>query len=176
MITLVFYAFLCLGLIILQTTILSNIPWPGNCYDLLIPFVLYLGIYRPMGEGLFMVITLGLVMDTISSGPLGLYGAAYLSLFCSYKWGTRFFHVGNRLFLPVVVASGVLLENLLYILTIALSTPFYRLPEDGMGIVAGQVLLALLTGIFPFMWIRSLHRAWDRWYYIILEREKQNGI
>ncbi len=77
---------------------------------------------------------------------------------------------------PTWISAGVLVENLIFIGAIAFSKSFYRLPDNGPAIVAGQVLLALFTGIFPFMWIRFLHRAWDKWYTEFMEKEKQNGV
>ena len=58
-----FYIAVCLFLIILQTTLLPFIPFLENVYDLLIAFVIYLGLYRPIREGLILVFLLGFLVD-----------------------------------------------------------------------------------------------------------------
>jgi hypothetical protein len=61
-----FYVAACLFLVILQTAVLPHLPLLNSFYDLLIPFIIYLALYRPLREGLLLVILLGFIMDNIS--------------------------------------------------------------------------------------------------------------
>ncbi len=68
----------CLFLIIVQTTLLPDIPLFRGMYDLLIPFVILISICLPVGESLPFVLILGLIMDNLSGTPFGLYVTFYL--------------------------------------------------------------------------------------------------
>jgi len=66
----------CLVLVILQTTVMPSLSLPGRFYDLMIPFVVYLGLSRPVREGLLFVCLIGFIMDNLSGSPFGLYLAS----------------------------------------------------------------------------------------------------
>lgn len=60
---------------------------------------------------LAVVFLFGCGMDSLSGAPLGLYTVAYLWIFIGV-WGIkRFVHPGNLIFLPLISAAAVLLEN-----------------------------------------------------------------
>ncbi len=158
-----FYIFICLGLITLQTTILPCFQAFGGCYDLLIPFILYLGIYRPAYEGIFAIFLLGFIMDNLSAGPFGLYGTAYLWVFISAKWMVKFLHVANRVLLPLVAILGVLIENIIFFGTFMLLGTGSRLSPEAARTVAFQMLWALCTGAFLLVFFDSVHKKWEQW-------------
>jgi cell shape-determining protein MreD len=110
-----FHIFICLCLIVVQTTVMSYIPLFERFYDLLSPFVIYLSIFRSNRESLVIIFIFGFFMDIISGGPFGLYITAYVWLFIVVRWAITFLHIGDSLILPFVVALGVLMENLIFI-------------------------------------------------------------
>ncbi len=148
-----FYIGVCLFLILLQTTILPFIPLLQSIYDLLIPFVIYLGLYRPIREGLIFVFILGFLMDNLSGSPIGLYLTTYCWLFIGVKWITTLFQVGNRILISLVVAAGVLIGNVIFIASFAIA-PDMKLPENAIQTVFIQLLWALVTGPFMLMIFR----------------------
>ena len=150
-----FYAAVCLFLIVLQTTILPFIPLFESIYDLLIPFVIYLGLYRPIREGLILVFFLGFLMDNLSGSHFGLYLTIYCWLFIGVKWITTLFQVGNRVLFSVVVAVGVLIGNGIIISSFAIQGGDMRLPENAMQTVLIQFMWALVTGPPLLMLFRS---------------------
>jgi len=87
----------CLFLVILQTTVMPYLPLLEKFYDLLIPFIVYLGLSRPVRESLPFVLFLGFIMDNLSGGPFGLYLTTYFWLYVGVKGITMFIQVGNRL-------------------------------------------------------------------------------
>ncbi len=104
----------CLFLVILQTTIMPYLPLLDKFYDLLIPFIVYLSLFRPVRESLPFVLFLGFIMDNLSGGPFGLYLTTYFWLYVGVKGITMFIQVGNRLLIiALIVANGVLFENLI---------------------------------------------------------------
>ena len=63
----------CLFLVILQTTVMPYLPLLDSFYDLLIPFIVFIGLSRPVRESLPFVFCLGFIMDNLSGSPFGLY-------------------------------------------------------------------------------------------------------
>ena len=149
-----FYVALCLFLIILQTTLLPFLPLLENVYDLLIAFVIYLGLYRPIREGLIMVFFLGFLMDNLSGSPFGLYLTIYCWLFIGVKWITTLFQVGNRVLFSLVVAAGVLIANGIIISSFTIQGGDVRLPDNAMQTLLIQFIWALLTGPLMLMLFR----------------------
>ena len=156
-----FYVGVCLFLIILQTTLLPFIPLLENMYDLLIAFVIYLGLYRPIREGLILVFLLGFLMDNLSGSPFGLYLTTYCWLFIGVKLITTLFQVGNRVLLSVVVAAGVLIGHGIFITSFAIQPADTRLPENAAQTVFIQFLWALVTGPLLLMLFRYSQKLLD---------------
>ena len=105
---------ICLFLVILQTTIMPHLSVPGRFYDLLVPFIVYLGLFRSVRESLLIVVFVGFIMDNLSGAPFGLYLTTYFWLLIGVKGITLILQVGNRLFIvTLIVAAGVLMENLI---------------------------------------------------------------
>lgn len=135
----------CLFLIILQTTLLTYFSIFAGMYDLLIPFVIFICIYLPLRENLPFVLILGLIMDTLSGSPFGLYLTFYFWLSVGVRWIITFLRVGNKFLLAFVVLLAVLIENILIIGTFALSGSGWQLPADVFKNIAWQFFWAVAT-------------------------------
>ena len=157
------YIFICLGFIVIQTTLFPLFAWLTDFYDLLIPFVVYLGLFRPLKEGLPVVFFLGLTMDTLSGGAFGIYSTTYFWLYVCIAWLIGFLHFKNNLLLPFIVVVGVLVENLVFLGTIMLGNPGGTLPQGTVKILTIQLLWALFTGPLLLLLIRSVHLSWLKW-------------
>jgi rod shape-determining protein MreD len=144
--TALFYAICGLVLILLETTILPLVTFLSGSYDLLVPFVVYLGLYRPVGEGLPVVAACGLLVDNLSGGPFGLYLFTYLWLLVGLRWSLQVFRLTNPLVLPLVVMAGVLLEIIVVFGTQAVAARSAVALTDALPRVAGQLFWALVTG------------------------------
>ncbi len=136
----------CLFLIIVQTTLLPDIPLFRGMYDLLIPFVILISICLPVGESLPFVLILGLIMDNLSGTPFGLYVTFYLWLFIGVRGIIKFLRVSNKFLLAVMVVVAVLIENFFMIATFAFFGSVRQLPAEASLIVLQQFLWALTTG------------------------------
>jgi cell shape-determining protein MreD len=157
------YILICLVCIVIQTTLFPLVAWLDGFYDLLIPFVVYLGLFRPLKEGLPVVFCLGIAMDTLSGGAFGIYSTTYLWLYGVIAWMIGFLHFKNTLLLPFVVVVGVLLENLVFLGAVKLGNPDANLPLGLGRTVTVQLLWALFTGPVLLLLIRSIHLGWTRW-------------
>ena len=157
------HIFIGLCLIVIQTTVMPYIPLFERFYDLLAPFVIYLSIFRPVRESMVIVFVFGFFMDIISGGPFGLYLTAYVWLFIGVRWAITFLHVGDSLLLPIVVAAGVLMENLVFIGTSAMFEQSSRISETMLSTIIVQILWAIFTGPLFLMFFNTSHRRWDLW-------------
>ena len=158
------HIFICLCLIVIQTTVMPYIPLFERFYDLLTPFIIYLSIFRSVREGMIIIFIFGFFMDIISGGPFGLYLTAYVWLFIAVRWTITFLHVGDSLLLPIVVAAGVLMENLIFIGTSAMFEQNSRISEAMVSTIIVQVLWAIFTGPLFLMFFNYSNRQWDRWF------------
>ncbi|MCP3955964.1 MAG: hypothetical protein GY697_27685 [Desulfobacterales bacterium] len=147
----------------MQTTLFPLVAWLDGFYDLLIPFVVYLALFRPLKEGFPVVIFLGLTMDTLSGGAFGIYSTTYFWLYGSIAWLIGFVHFKNNLLLPFVVVVGVFLENLVFLGTVKLGNPEGALPLGIFRTVLVQLVWALITGPLLLLLMRSVHRDWINW-------------
>ena len=161
--TYILYSFLCLLLIIIQTVILPEIPGTQGAYDVLMIFVFYLGLFRPTREGIPIILILGFIMDNLSGAPFGLYLTTYFWIFVGVKWITAFLRVRNIVLLPMLIASGILVKNFLFIGTIALSVNRPELNIDVLSRIVYQLLWAVITGPVLLILFNRIHYKWDIW-------------
>ncbi len=158
-----YYIVVSLALVVIQTTLIPYFPLFDKSYDLLVLFVVYLGLFCPVREGFPVVIVLGFVMDSLSGGLLGLYITIYFWLFVGVIWIITFLHIRSSLLLPIVIASVVLIENFLLIAALILLVPDSRFPEAVFNTVTIQVLLAVCTGPFLILILKATHKGWQDW-------------
>ena len=162
----------CLILVILQTAVLPVLPLLDRFYDLMIPFVVYLGLSRPIRESLPFVLFLGLIMDNLSGSPVGLYLTTYVWLFVGVKGITSLLQVGNRLvIIMLMIATGVLIENLIFLGTLTVLGPDQQLAGNAAKTVTVQVLWAIWTGPLLLMIFRKMYNNLDLGFRAIYARK-----
>jgi cell shape-determining protein MreD len=172
----IFYIGICLVLIILQTTMLSNLPLFDRFYDLLIPFIIHLGLYRTVREGLILSCFLGLIMDNLSGSPFGLYLSTYCWLFIGIKWTIRYVQVANKILLSLVVIAGVFLENLIFLAASSIVGPGLIIGTDTIRTIAFQLIWALASGPLFLMIFRYLQQWFDNRVSGLFTRRNPAGL
>ena len=165
-----FYLFTCLILIILQTTIFPSIPVLDSFFDLIVSFIIYLGLYRPVREAVPVTIVLGIIVDNLSGSPFMLYIIAYFWVYFSVRMLTRILQVGMRFRLPIIVASGVLLENLVFILALTFLESGPQASVFLAGAFMVQMLWALCLGPFLVLGYKTTQNLWDKWINEVMIR------
>ncbi|BBO85644.1 hypothetical protein [Desulfosarcina ovata] len=136
----------CLGLIILQTTLL--VGGAAYLYDLFAPFVVYLAVCQRPREALPALLVGGLVMDGISGGVFGVYLSVYLWMYAGGRWAIQFLHVGNVILMPLLVIAGVAFESLAVAFSAVVLASAAWPVESLFSVVAGQILWGTVTGPF----------------------------
>ena len=157
------YIAVCLAMIILQTSVMPYFPLFQHFYDLIALVVIYLGLYRPVRESIFLIVFVSVLMDTLSGGPFGLYLATYGWIFVGVVWMRRFMRVGNQLLLPAVMAVGILIQNIISIGTVTLLIPETQMPTTVLRTVFTQILWAVITGPLVLKFFNYGHRQWNQW-------------
>ena len=159
--TFFFYICICICLIIFQTTVIPCLLF-NRFYDLLIPFIVYIGLFRSVRENIPVILFLGLIMDNLSGAPFGLYTTIYFWLFIGVSWSMKFLHAGSTVFLLFII-SGVLIENFIVIGVTSILKSDSRLPAVAVSDIAAQVLLAICTGLFFLAFFNYIHKKWNKW-------------
>ena len=155
--TYLFYVICGFVLILLETTIFPLLPFLRGSYDLMVPFVIYLGLYRPLAEGLPVAAVCGLLVDNLSGGPFGLYLFTYIWLLIGLRWTLQFFRLANPLVLPLVVVLGAIFEVVVVFGTLAVAARSLAPLTVALSRVAGQLLWALITGPLLVLIFDHLH-------------------
>jgi len=162
----------CLFLIIFQTAVLPVLPLLDRFYDVMIPFVVYLGLFRSVRESLPFVLLLGFVMDNLSGSPVGLYLTTYFWLFIGVKGITKLLQVRERLFIiMLIVAAGVLVENLIFLGTLTILGSEQQLAGNAARTVVVQLLWALWTGPVFLIIFKNMQNKLDLGFKAIYARK-----
>ncbi len=156
-----YHLIICLFLIISQTTLLA-FGGPVHLYDLLVPFVVYLGAYRRVREAVPILLLAGLIMDGISGGVFGVHLSAYLWLYLWVRWVIQFLHVGNVILLPLLVTAGVAFKSLVVAFSAVVLASAPWPVESVFPVVSGQILWGALTGPFLMLFFIRGQKTVDR--------------
>jgi len=165
-----FHVGICL--VLFQTTVMPYFHLFDKFYDLLSPFVIYLSLFQSLRQSIPVILFFGFVMDSLSGGPFGIFLTTYFWLFIGVRWMVTFLHVGDNLLLPFVVAAGVLLQNCIFIGTIAMFKPGTQSLSAAISLVTVQVLWAIFTGPIFLMFFYYSHGKWNKWLKKVLTKKK----
>ena len=157
-----FHISACLCLIIFQTTILPCLSLSNTFYDLLALYIVYMGLFFSVREGIPVAFIVGLVMDSLSGAPFGVYLTTYLWLFIGVRQIIKFFRVSNYILLPLVAAAAVLIENVILLGTFAMLEPGAQFSLSVINTVIIQVVWAICTGPFIIQFYNFTYKRWDR--------------
>ena len=152
---------ICLGLVLIQT-ILPVGDGPAAPYDLFTPFVIYLGVYRPLREAIPALVLAGLAMDSLSGGVFGVHLTVYWWMYAGVRWAVQFLHVGNVILLPMLVTVGVAFESLVAAFSAVVLASAAWPAESILPVFFLQVLWGAVTGPFLVLIFIRGHKWVDR--------------
>ncbi len=169
------YIVVFFSLMLFQTTILPAFYDFFIIYDLVIIFVIYIGFYSSLLEGLPIVILMGIIMDCLSGGAFGVFTTSYLWLYVVVTVVIQYLHVASRFLLIIAVVAGVLWENLIILLTIAMSNSEVMFSSILVKNILIQLLLVVFTGPPVFFLIKVFHSTSAEWFRILLESKDEKS-
>ena len=161
--TILFYILVSLCLVIVKTTLIPALPMFNKFYDLLIPIIIYLSLFRPLREGIPIILFFGVIMDSLCGGPAGLYLATYIWLYAGMRWLSQFLHTGSILLAVIAVAVGVTFECMILVGYMFVLSPDAIMPTDAAKTVLLQIIWALITGpviLFIIGWAQNQLDVW----------------
>jgi len=174
-VTYLFHIVVCLVLIIFQTAVKPQVGMLAGWYDVLTAYVIYLGLFHRVREVLPIILISGLIMDTISGAPLGLFLTAYLWIFLLTRWTTRLIHRDDLVLHVFIVAVGVVIQTGVYVGTTLLLGKATLFAAPTLETALTQVLWALGTGALLLLLFRRSHRLWDQFLNTYFVREAAQG-
>lgn len=170
----IFYIIQGIFLIIFQTTVFPESSLFKDFYNVLTPYILYLGIFRPIREGAPIVVLLGFAMDGISGGPLGLYLTIFVWLYIGTRWLIQILHVGNVLLLAAVVAIGIAVECIIHFAIVVIQSPLNKIPPNAFKVTINQVLWAIFTGPLLLSFFHYTQGRYNQWIQNLFA--EKNGL
>ena len=173
--TYLFHIGVCLMLVIFQTAVKPQVMLLAGFYDVLAAYVIYLGLFHRIREILPIILISGLVMDTISGGPLGLFLTTYLWIFLLTRWTTRLLHRDNLALHVFIVAIGVIFQTGVYVGTTLLVGKATLFAAPTLDVALTQALWALGTGALLLQIFRRSHRLWEQFLNTYFVRESAQG-
>ncbi len=173
--TYLFHIGVCLMLVIFQTAVKPQILLLAGFYDVLTAYVIYLGLFHRVREVWPIILISGLVMDTISGGPMGLFLTSYLWIFLLTRWTTRLLHQDNLVLHIFIVAAGVVFQTGVYVGTTFLLDKATLFAAPTLDVALTQVLWALGTGAILLQLFRRSHRVWEQFLNAYFVRESAQG-
>jgi cell shape-determining protein MreD len=161
--TIIFYILVSLCLVLIKTTLIPALPLLDKFYDLLIPIIIYLSLFRTLREGVPIVLFFGVIMDSLCGGPTGLYLATYIWLYAGMRWLSQFLHTGSIWLAVVAVSLGVAFECLILLCYMVILAPEAIIPADAAKTVLLQIIWALITGPAILLVIGWAQKQLDIW-------------
>ena len=161
--TILFYILVSLCLVLIKTTLIPALSMFNKFYDLLIPIIIYLSLFRSLREGIPVILFFGVIMDSLCGGPAGLYLATYIWLYAGMRWLSRFLHTGSILLAVIAVAVGVTFECMILVGYMFILAPDAIIPTDAAKTVLLQIIWALITGPVILLIIGWAQNQLDVW-------------
>lgn len=112
------YLTIAISLILIQTSVLPLFIGIKLRPDLILLFVLYLGLNETPLAGAFYAWLLGCLLDVFCGMTLGLNGMIMLLIFCGTYMGGRQLNLENDLVMLLATIIGTISNSLLLILTL----------------------------------------------------------
>ncbi|MGD9097515.1 MAG: hypothetical protein PVF97_05480 [Desulfobacterales bacterium] len=155
------HGLMVLALIVFQTAVRPQIGLLTGIYDVLIAYILFLGLYRPLKESLAVVLISGFAMDSLSGGSFGLFLTTYFWAFTITRQLTHFLHPGNLVLRFFIVALGVVIQNGVYMGVATVLEDMTLAPASIKQTALTQLFWALGTGFILVTVFQQIHRKWD---------------
>ena len=169
----IFYFLAGIVLIILQTTVFPRFLIFKNFYDIFIPFVIYISVFRSFWEGLGFIFCFGWIIDSLFGGPFGLHISVYFWMHIIIKWTIEFFDFQNFIVLFMLVFLSVLIENFIFFLTVSILKESFLLLEDYVTIFLNQIIWASVSGVFFIFVFKYIHQGFDSLCNLLILENKE---
>jgi hypothetical protein len=146
-----------LGMVIAQTTLIPHLAFASHFFDLMLPLVIYLAVFRPLPEALPVVLFLGVLMDNVSGGSFGLYLTSYAWVFIGTRAAAKVVHAERPILIVLTLISAVAAQNALFLATLGVAGQGDLPAGWVLRVVTEQIGWVLLIGPFLAWGMRKAH-------------------
>ncbi|MBU0995702.1 MAG: hypothetical protein KJ737_24675 [Proteobacteria bacterium] len=155
--TYLFYFIISFIIVVFQTVILVNSPFIRHVYDIILVLIIYVGLFRPVSEGVAVVFIVGVFMDGLSGSPFWAHTTTYFWLLIIVKWLIQFLNAGSMILLPFTVLIGILLENSIFLMVSkGIALPSGLLVSD-IHKIFSQIIWGTITGPPAIILVKKMH-------------------
>jgi cell shape-determining protein MreD len=133
---------------VLQTACLPHVFPSCRCFDMLLPLVIYVGIFRPVPESVPLATFFGITMDCLSGSPFGLYVITYIWLLIGVRGSMRLLDAGSFFLFPLILMLGMVFEHFLFAFSSSRSPSPGILVHALWAIVMAPFFLMLFNALF----------------------------
>jgi hypothetical protein len=163
--TILFHMTLSIAIVILQTALFPSLFNFSVSFDLLLPMVIYMGLFCSVRESAIPLLFQGIVMDSLSGASLGVYTSCYIWLFAAVYWFKGFLHIRNHFLLAMIVCISVVIQHAVLVVVNDLSASGWELFFGTMRLLLVQTVLALVFGPLMILLFQELHDRWRQFLY-----------
>jgi cell shape-determining protein MreD len=156
------YIIFSVMLISIQTTLFPAFPRLFAHYDLLIPFVVYLTLFRSSIGMLPVILISGCLMGLLSGGPVGVYVVTYILTLICFRNATVYFHFKNSVLFQIVIIFSVLIENMIFAIMISFQTLTVNFSLYDGSILVTQFLWALISSPLVYFMLDYFFNGIDK--------------
>jgi len=133
--------------------------------DLLLPFLVYLSLYRSFRSSLGIAIVLGIIMDVLHSGMFGIYTTIYIWLIVFIYWFQKVIPF-NRILWVLISAMGMLFETLLWVLLLWLHSGG-ALPVIQLKYIVTPFFAMFIIAPISFVAYAYVKSAYERLFFVV---------
>ena len=145
-----FFVYLVFSILLVcfQTTVLPVFPKLFAQFDLLVPLIVFLTLFRSSAGILPVILIAGSLMDLLSGGSGGVYIITYLIIFAGFRNTPGYFHFKSQVLFQMALLLAVLLENVVFNIVLSFQAQALHFSLDTGRVLAVSLLWALIGGPF----------------------------
>ncbi len=160
--TVLFYPILSLVLVILQTTLVPELRFSTNCFDLLIVNVLYVSLFTSNGFLVVYMVVLGWIMDSLSGAPFGFYISCYVWIYAFVQILRHVIHAGNFIFIPVISVIAIFMEHGFLMFILLVKQEGWSFSSMDLFSMGKQAMVGVFIIPFSLWFVHRCKIGWDK--------------
>ncbi len=157
------YAAIIICIVVVQTVVMPSFPLFDSFYDILLSFIIFIGLFRSPREGLPVALMCGFLLDGLSGAGVGFYTTTYVWVYICCIWAIRFFHAENSFIFLFAVAAGVIGQNLIFLGSFLITGSDTRMQGSVLSSFHSQVIYAFITGPFLLAGFKQIFKLLDKY-------------
>ncbi|MGD9823723.1 hypothetical protein [Desulfobacter sp.] len=158
MMNFIFFSFVTLGLVILQTVVIPDFSWFPHSFDLMIINVLYLSLFSPRYWVPFCLVIIGGIMDSLSGAPFFLHTTSYLCSYLIVFFLRQLVFQRSAVFVFIVSLASVCIYQGLVMFSVFLLQGQKEIAATDYRLCIGQIVWAVVGIPIGVRFLETLHQ------------------